>query len=857
MENGYGLDSGGNVVIQQVGDSGQGPATRLGGGGGSGFTSFAQAPQAPNADMRGAGESTMRTLEAINKLAQGALGPLLAAEEQRQYYEGMSQVAQGKSLLEIKKDRPWYTEIFGPSATVRGAQAMTLMGTLDTAKADFLSQMPELRKQTPDAVRKYLSDQVRQIGSTGDATMDAMVQAKLAEQWGPMLDLHMKQHVAYVQEQNVTAFGNGLVTAGDSFQQTLGVGSGFYTPEQLKAEQDRATSAFAPIPGMTDEAWATTTTQGLQANLMRGNFGIYEAFKSTPEWQKLPLHARTQLEKMQPYAVQWAQRNAPMFREDASNTAALEVALSQGSGPQSLDALHTYVQQQNEKFMHETGSRSPKFGNDDIAHLDKLWYRGQEFLERQRAAAYAADQKGAAEKADAVAQKEQVLRAVNDGGSAAPVAMNNLSPDIIQQTLLETRVGLEKAGDPAGLNAWLRKLAPAAQFGKKMIDASLSEALTVDANNFFVQGTPVSDQMRRSLSYMQVIASAPNGMAGLAAYVGPENAAKMAFMLKLAPDLADKSAVDAARQAVQAGWDAPVTAADKKAVASYLSDQDPGFIKRNIPLFGPGALSGYELNDDSKARMVADLAPNVARFVRGMGMSHEQAVALAFTQMYGSSSDVDFVDGTYVPGSPVSLGEGLFATVSGRVGGMSQLSEDYQKALRNVLNTNMGKQIGKVVLEPSKVPTIMDRTASLAAKVAEGVAAYVPPVGLVGYTRPGPLLPNSPEAFAPDLNTFDPNDYKTVSGMATGAGIVFMTRVPKRNDAGLRPVTVMITADQVLAELDAIRRNRIPQFTPWPTSEQVQKEMEAVRNEKAGHRLTRREKPWESFIQAAKDGQGD
>ncbi|WP_334166767.1 hypothetical protein [Achromobacter mucicolens] len=811
MAGDYGLDSGGNVVIQQVADSGQGPATRLSGGGGGGFTAFAQSPQGPSADFRAAGESNLRTLEAINKLAQGALGPLIAAEEQRQYYDGMSQVAQGKSLLEIKKDKPWYTEIFGPSASVRGAQAMTLMSTLDTAKADFLGQMPELRKQTPDAVRKYLSDQVRQIGSTGDPNTDAMVQAKLAEQWGPMLDLHMKQHVAYVQEQNVTAFGNGLVTAGDSFQQTLGVGGGFYTPEQLKAEQAKATGAFAPIPGMTDEAWATTTSQGLQANLMRGNFGIYEAFKSTPEWNKLPLNARTQLERMQPYAVQWAQRNAPMFREDASNTAALEVALTQGSGPQSLEALHAYAQQENDKFMRATGSSTPKFGNDDIARMDKLWFQGQEFLARQRAAAYAADQKGATEKADAIAQKEQVLRAVNDGGSAAPVAMNNLSPDVIQQTLLETRQGLEKVADPSGLQTWIRKLAPAAQFGKKMVDTALSESMTVDANNFFVQGTPVTDQMRRSLSYMQTMAAAPNGMAGLAAYVGPENAAKMAFMTKLAPDLSDKSAVDAARQAVQSGWDAPVTNADKQAVAAYLNDQDPGFIRRNIPVFGPGALSGYDLNDDSKARMVQDLAPNVARFMRGMGLSREQAVALAFTQMYGTSSDVDFVDGTYVPGSPASQGGGLFATVSARVGGMSQLSEDYQTALRNVLNTNMGRQIGKVPIDPAKDLTAADKAANAAARTSNGLLAAIPFVG----ERLGGTFDDTGK-LAPDINTFDPDSYKTVSGMATGAGVLFMSRVPKSADKGLKPVTVMITADQVLAELDAIRRKNAGRKEPRP-----------------------------------------
>src|SRR5690606_14626624 len=120
----------------------------------------------------------------------------------------------GKTLIEVQKEQPWYTRIFGPSATVQGAQAMTLMGAMNQAETQFYHDLPTLASQPPDAARQYLVNQAASIGQTGDPTMDAMVQAKLTEQFGPMMNAHMKQHLKFVQEQNSLAFGNNLMTAG-------------------------------------------------------------------------------------------------------------------------------------------------------------------------------------------------------------------------------------------------------------------------------------------------------------------------------------------------------------------------------------------------------------------------------------------------------------------------------------------------------------------------------------------------------------------------------------------------------------------------------------------------------------------
>src|SRR3546814_7455 len=107
MAGDYGLDSGGNVVIQEPANTGNGPATRLTGGGAS-FSGFAQASQAPGSNFGAMADPSVKAMDALNKMTSGLLQPIIEEEKKKLYFDGMAQVAQGKSLVEIQKDQPWY-----------------------------------------------------------------------------------------------------------------------------------------------------------------------------------------------------------------------------------------------------------------------------------------------------------------------------------------------------------------------------------------------------------------------------------------------------------------------------------------------------------------------------------------------------------------------------------------------------------------------------------------------------------------------------------------------------------------------------------------------------------------------------
>ena len=185
----FSLNSGGDTVIQ-TDASGGGSSTTFNGGvsGGSQFSGNS-AQGGTDYSALGAAEARQGVfgsginLDSFNKLTQGAIQPYIDRAKKEQYAEGMAEAAQGKSLINIENDQPWYTKIYGPDATVQGAQMFNVNAAMNDAQTSFMQAMPQLRSRSPDQVRGYLVDKMAQVQATGDPYTDAMVQQKLAEQW--------------------------------------------------------------------------------------------------------------------------------------------------------------------------------------------------------------------------------------------------------------------------------------------------------------------------------------------------------------------------------------------------------------------------------------------------------------------------------------------------------------------------------------------------------------------------------------------------------------------------------------------------------------------------------------------------
>jgi len=665
------------IVSQQPAPAPAGPQITLQGGGGG------RAPQAPGGQFAQAADMSMKAMDALNQMTQGALAPYVAAQQQQAYLAGATQVAFGRALQDIEREQPWYTQIFGPSATVQGAQAMSAMTALSQAQADFTAQLPELRKQPPGAVHQYLAEQAASIANTGDAAVDGLIQQKLMDEWPTLLSTYMKQHVAWQQQDAASKFIEMQTANGALLQQTLAQQQGFSdSPEERAREVAKFTDGLAQPAGMTDEAYGTVMTASAQAHLHGGNFAAYEAMKALPEvWQAIPQQARQQLLDSEEKWKQVHLTHAAPLVGITTDEAKFKLAVSQGRFENEAQ-IHATIDRFNERFRAETGAAGNMMDNAERAALVAAHLKAQ----AANAAAYAQDH---LQKSDDLAQRTSVRRAFNGG------APHWLSPGVSEVNWrgeMEQIWGEVLAPGEQGLDNGIAKLVLVAHEPRLRVP-SLQSMLRQDTQAMLVSGGRLTERQQKSLALMQKMLGNPGGAAALQAYVGADMAEQVQAFIGYAPDLQDDKAVDAARQLVREGAGAHVSEGDVKTAQRHIAQQGRGWLAKNWKPWNwmgeAGHLREMELTAPAQAWLAQTLAPQVARRQKARpGLTPDQAAQDALSLLLDGA---DFADGAIAPRNPglqgaQSLYDGVRQLMASPI---SQGDVRYQQAVREGLREDL------------------------------------------------------------------------------------------------------------------------------------------------------------------------
>jgi len=714
MADSFALTDGG-VVLQQPAPTIAGPQITLQGGTNR-AVSAATPGLAPGGEFQKAADMSMKAIDALGKLAGNALAPYIEEQQQRAYYDGMSQVVQGRALQDIHREQPWYTKIFGPSATVQGAQKMTVITALSQAQSEAMAAMPELRKQSPEMMRKYLVEQAMRIGSTGDPQVDGIVQQKLAEGWGAALSNHMQQHYAWVQEDMGNKFVTMQIANGELLQTTLGNQANFADPQQMQFEVEKFNAGLTRPAGMSDESYGKYMHLSAQSQLANGNFAAYEAMKANPEvWNAIPPDARQKLENSEEMWAARALRDAPALTGIMDDYSRFEHAVKQGAFLGDENALLAAIDKHNADFKAQTGAATNMIDNAERGRLIQQFRQAR----AASASAYARIAQGLA---DAQAQRTAVVGALNAGDPSRlpPNTSEVHARDAMEETwaaALNGEIDRDNIIDKLALVSWEKKLRV------PLLEAQLK----TDADAIFTSGGDLTKRQIDSLEIMQKMLASPRGLSALADYTSAADAAKVLAFLKTGVDPADPKATLAVREMIHQGWGAHTSKEDKDAAHKYVKGQDPGWWARNIiPNFiggsDPGALTGLELNDATKAWMADGLAPYVAMVMKSTpGVDAEQAAQIAFSKIYGNPGNVDFVDGTIVPRNPfLPNAQSLYSGVQQLAGfPISQFSKDYQDAVRDTLRDRVWTLVEQRVQAynaSGKSPHLADETRFLVHK---------------------------------------------------------------------------------------------------------------------------------------------
>ncbi|KAG0164226.1 hypothetical protein DFQ30_010285 [Apophysomyces sp. BC1015] len=226
-------------------------------------------------------------------------------------------------------------------------------------------------------------------------------------------------------------------------------------------------------------------------------------------------------------------------------------------------------------------------------------------------------------------------------------------------------------------------------------------------------GGPVTGRQLATLNLaQQFLGSGTLGVTALANYVGADSAQFLEYLIRSGTDFNDPKDLETRLAIARGSVGATVTAEERRRSENWLVKQAPGWFKRNLPLFGgPGALTSFELSDESCDGLARDLAPAVARIRKALpGIPYESAIQYAFHAEIGNQNTADFVDGTFVRHNPNVEGSQSFfqgvQAITNHV--LSQSNEDYQHVVReeahDLLRQVLQKQVASLNAEHANDP---------------------------------------------------------------------------------------------------------------------------------------------------------
>ena len=734
----FALNSDGSVVIQNPVNNTSSVQTSLDGGP-SNATPFAPGARIAPTDWAGVTSSSFQTLDAINKLAGNVLQPYVEAEQKKAYFEGAARVAQGQSLQQIESDQPWFTKVFGPSATVRGAQAMAATTALTQAETQTLEDMQEMKQQSPDAFRSYLVSQAAGIKSTGDPLVDATVQAKLAEQWGPLMKTHMREHIAWQQGDMLEKQVNMNVSQAGALAGKRKANTAGWSDEDRAVAYQDVVAAAMPAAGQPKQSWNKGMVRSLKGALNAGYFDYYNAIKASPLWNEIDGDAREALEAAVPQYVMKDARNNPAITNITNDLGALEFNLSHGaSGITRPEELGTVIDEYNSRHRKETGSEEPLINNTKRAQMLKEWMTGQLASDKQNLAL--------AKKEDNFRLSGDLARQAFMTGNASSIKGLELDSKATNDAMNAEFDAAVGSNDPAMIQRYFDRAAQVSH-DEKLRSSKLQELMQVQVPALTSGNGPLTDQQITALNYAKGLYKTLNGPQAVADYVGADNAGKVIQLINSGVDTNDVQALNAQRQVIAHTQYKQASTADRTAMQDVINKADPGWFRRILPWGGKGALSGWELSPEVKKNLGDEYAHEAAQYARSYNLPMEQAAQIVLNKHLANADAV--------PGAIIQANE----TVQGDV--------SLNSAVARVLHSKAAAGQSTSIYQDSMKELIHDRMTSIV------------------------------KAKGGDMPNFKPDDWEIRSGAQLGDGRLMLFVWPKDNDAKVRmggPTSLIIGA---------------------------------------------------------------
>lgn len=229
------------------------------------------------------------TSQAILKLGSDLLQPKIKEAAERQFLQGVQEVQDGAALKDVVQNRPWWTEIFGPSAAVQGARAYTVQKQVSDFAGRIATQMPKLAQEGPEALTAASAEIMKSL-RTGDAYADTKIMGSITEQMAPLYKQHAKEHYVYQQNKAVRSQQDSWDADAKTLQAQLAANKADptkVTDQDVAGIKAGFLSRFTPFGDQSDDSYEKSVYQFVANAGSQGNFQAIQLLRENGVLQAL------------------------------------------------------------------------------------------------------------------------------------------------------------------------------------------------------------------------------------------------------------------------------------------------------------------------------------------------------------------------------------------------------------------------------------------------------------------------------------------------------------------------------------------------------------------------------------------
>jgi len=235
------------------------------------------------------------TMDLVMSLGGAVLNKAVEKRQTEQFLVGAQRVAQGDALKDIIDEQPWYTNIFGPSAEVRGAQTIAQISQVDKYTQNLYADMPRLQTMSQEDIGREVNGKMLNF-LTGDAATDAVIQQKMVESSGDFYKAHTKAHYKWTQTTMQQQVAGMMTSSAGAFQAASRQRrEGTLSEKDFATLQTRAAQSLIPLAGQSPESYWAAVEEATTAAMADGNHHYAGVVFSSGLLDSAPVEVKTKL----------------------------------------------------------------------------------------------------------------------------------------------------------------------------------------------------------------------------------------------------------------------------------------------------------------------------------------------------------------------------------------------------------------------------------------------------------------------------------------------------------------------------------------------------------------------------------